>query len=52
MNQMKIGGVKQAVNNDYNELQLESMEMEEERVALIVHDIKPPFLDGRIVFTK
>ena len=28
------------------------MEVEEERVALIVHDIKPPFLDGRTVFTK
>lgn len=28
------------------------MEAEEERVTLIVHDIKPPFLDGRTVFTK
>ena len=27
------------------------METEEERVILMVHDIKPPFLDGRIVFT-
>lgn len=27
------------------------METDEERVILIVHDLKPPFLDGRIVFT-
>jgi hypothetical protein len=26
-------------------------EDEEARVILMVHDIKPPFLDGRIVFT-
>jgi len=26
-------------------------EEEEKRVILMVHDIKPPFLDGRIVFT-
>ena len=30
----------------------DDLEMEEERVTLIVHDIKPPFLDGRTVFTK
>lgn len=28
------------------------IETDEERVILMVHDIKPPFLDGRIVFTK
>jgi len=27
------------------------METDEERVILLVHDLKPPFLDGRIVFT-
>jgi pre-mRNA-splicing factor ATP-dependent RNA helicase DHX38/PRP16 len=27
------------------------LETDEERVILMVHDIKPPFLDGRIVFT-
>lgn len=27
------------------------METDEERVILMVHDLKPPFLDGRIVFT-
>ncbi len=26
-------------------------EQEEKRVSLLVHDIKPPFLDGRIVYT-
>lgn len=29
----------------------EAMEDDENRVILMVHDIKPPFLDGRIVFT-
>ena len=33
-------------------MDLEDIELEEERVVLMVHDIKPPFLDGRIVFTK
>lgn len=28
------------------------LETDEERVILMVHDIKPPFLDGRMVFTK
>lgn len=25
---------------------------DENRITLLVHDTKPPFLDGRIVFTK
>ena len=25
---------------------------EETRVHLLVHDLQPPFLDGRVVFTK
>lgn len=29
----------------------DALETDEERVILMVHDIKPPFLDGRIVFT-
>jgi len=29
----------------------DQIEIEEERVMLLVHDIKPPFLDGRMVFT-
>jgi pre-mRNA-splicing factor ATP-dependent RNA helicase DHX38/PRP16 len=28
------------------------IEVEEDRVMLYVHDIKPPFLDGRMVFTR
>ena len=27
------------------------IEEDEDRVILMTHDIKPPFLDGRIVFT-
>nr|GEW80664.1 pre-mRNA-splicing factor ATP-dependent RNA helicase DEAH7 [Tanacetum cinerariifolium] len=34
------------------ETQIESYDDEEWRVTLLVHDAKPPFLDGRIVFTK
>jgi pre-mRNA-splicing factor ATP-dependent RNA helicase DHX38/PRP16 len=44
---MMIGG---AMKREKEEL--EDMEDDEERVTLMVHDIKPPFLDGRIVFTK
>ena len=39
------------VRNQSEEI-MDEMEMEEERVMIMVHDIKPPFLDGRIVFTK
>lgn len=47
-NRMQIGG---ALKPDQN-LEVFQEEEEEQRVALMVHDIKPPFLDGRIVFTK
>ena len=30
----------------------DGIEVEEDRVMLLVHDIKPPFLDGRETFTK
>ncbi|GJY31185.1 hypothetical protein Tco_0414680 [Tanacetum coccineum] len=33
-------------------VQTEFDDGEERRVILLVHDTKPPFLDGRIVFTK
>jgi len=49
---MQVGGVVKRDQSDFNEVQLENGMTEEERVSLIVHDIKPPFLDGRIVFTK
>ncbi|XP_006822620.1 pre-mRNA-splicing factor ATP-dependent RNA helicase PRP16-like [Saccoglossus kowalevskii] len=47
MNRMLTSGVVQRVD--------EEAEMEEDNVArihLLVHNIVPPFLDGRIVFTK
>ncbi|XP_071736415.1 pre-mRNA-splicing factor ATP-dependent RNA helicase DEAH7-like isoform X2 [Rutidosis leptorrhynchoides] len=34
------------------EVQTEFEDEDERRVILLVHDTKPPFLDGRIVFTK
>ncbi|GAB2297549.1 hypothetical protein Dimus_031646 [Dionaea muscipula] len=34
------------------EVQTEFDEEEERKVILLVHDTKPPFLDGRVVFTK
>lgn len=50
-NRMYVGGAikhRAAQNDDI----LDELDMEEERVMIMVHDIKPPFLDGRIVFTK
>ncbi|CAL5338168.1 unnamed protein product [Camellia sinensis] len=34
------------------EVQTEFNDEEERKVILLVHDTKPPFLDGRVVFTK
>lgn len=34
------------------ELNMEIDDEDEHRVILLVHDTKPPFLDGRVVFTK
>ena len=48
MNRMKVGGAIKDNRFDVDQMQ----EEEENRVALMVHDIKPPFLDGRIIFTK
>lgn len=31
---------------------LEDADLEDTRITLMVHDIKPPFLDGRIAFTR
>ncbi|KAL8162870.1 hypothetical protein V2J09_014359 [Rumex salicifolius] len=39
-----------AVRN--KEVQTEFDEDEEQRIILLVHDTKPPFLDGRVVYTK
>lgn len=46
---MQSGAVK--MPNGRSEDQMNLLETDEERVILMVHDIKPPFLDGRIVFT-
>lgn len=47
MNRLLVSGVAQraAVDLDFDD-------EEETRVHLLVHDLKPPFLDGRSVFTK
>ena len=34
------------------EVQTEFEDEDENRVILLVHDTKPPFLDRRVVFTK
>ncbi|KAF8390619.1 hypothetical protein HHK36_025146 [Tetracentron sinense] len=34
------------------EVQMEFEDEDERKVILLVHDTKPPFLDGRVVFTK
>nr|CAD1819131.1 unnamed protein product [Ananas comosus var. bracteatus] len=34
------------------EVQMEFEEEDERKVILLVHDTKPPFLDGRVVYTK
>ncbi|CAI9106588.1 OLC1v1005778C1 [Oldenlandia corymbosa var. corymbosa] len=43
---MRSGAVKST------EVQTEFDDEDERKVILLVHDTKPPFLDGRIVFTK
>ena len=45
---MRSGVIERKDNNRQGDM---LMETDEERVILIVHDLKPPFLDGRIVFT-
>lgn len=51
MNRMlQSGAVKMAGGNTAADA-ASLLETDEERVILMVHDIKPPFLDGRIVFT-
>uniref|UniRef100_A0A7S4HNM3 RNA helicase n=1 Tax=Vannella robusta TaxID=1487602 RepID=A0A7S4HNM3_9EUKA len=46
-NRMLVSGVayKAELDTDFDDSQ-------ETRVQVIVHDVKPPFLDGRMVFTK
>jgi pre-mRNA-splicing factor ATP-dependent RNA helicase DHX38/PRP16 len=47
MNRLLVSGVAQRTAVD-----LDFQDEEETRVHLLVHDLKPPFLDGRNVFTK
>ena len=47
---MVVGGAMKMRDN--NDVELENMEAEESRVMLLVHDLKPPFLDGRETHTK
>lgn len=48
-NQLAVSGV----TGERRVLDFDSLDDEEEsRVHLLVHDLKPPFLDGRLAFTK
>jgi pre-mRNA-splicing factor ATP-dependent RNA helicase DHX38/PRP16 len=52
LNRMMQSGAVKGTNSSFNQNEAMLLETDEERVILMVHDIKPPFLDGRIVFTK
>ncbi|MBW0470135.1 hypothetical protein O181_009850 [Austropuccinia psidii MF-1] len=39
-------------NQNRRKLDLDFEDEEESRVHLLIHDLKPPFLDGRLIFTK
>ena len=47
MNRMVTSGAVKMADN----INKDMIETEEDRVILMVHDIKPPFLDGRMVYT-
>jgi pre-mRNA-splicing factor ATP-dependent RNA helicase DHX38/PRP16 len=49
LNRMIIGGAVKLGDRDTMD---DGIEIEEDRVMLLVHDIKPPFLDGSVTFTK
>jgi pre-mRNA-splicing factor ATP-dependent RNA helicase DHX38/PRP16 len=50
LNRMVTSGTMKMRDN--SEVELENMESEQSRVLLLVHDLKPPFLDGRENFTR
>jgi pre-mRNA-splicing factor ATP-dependent RNA helicase DHX38/PRP16 len=54
MNRMVTGGAVKLRDNESAADQnfRDNIELEDNRVMLLVHDIKPPFLDGREAFTK
>ncbi|MBW0572377.1 hypothetical protein O181_112092 [Austropuccinia psidii MF-1] len=39
-------------NQNRRKLDLDFENEEESQVHLLIHDLKPPFLDGRLIFTK
>ena len=49
---MTSQAIKMGDHFSQTDVDLNDMEVEEDRVMLLVHDIKPPFLDGRETFTK
>ena len=51
MNRMLLSGAIKLPGGRTSEDATNLLETDEERVILMVHDIKPPFLDGRMVFT-
>jgi pre-mRNA-splicing factor ATP-dependent RNA helicase DHX38/PRP16 len=55
MNRMVTSGAVKYSDNSNSAMRDMALRMEteedEKRVILMVHDVKPPFLDGRIVFT-
>ena len=55
LNRMIIGGAVKMGDHDSKIISAslrDGIEIEEDRVMLLVHDIKPPFLDGSATFTK
>lgn len=55
MNRMVTSGAVKYSDNSNSAMREMALRLEteedERRVILMVHDVKPPFLDGRIVFT-
>ena len=54
LNRMLIGGAVKMGDSEAGAMNAlrDGIEVEEDRGMLLVHDIKPPFLDGSATFTK
>lgn len=55
LNRMMLGGAVKLGDKDPQLMSAQlrdGIELEEDRVMLLVHDIKPTFLDGSATFTK
>lgn len=48
----EMNRINQSGTGGRRRLDFDSLDEEENKVTLLVHDLKPPFLDGRVVFTK